>query len=161
MSFVRVALAVLLAFLPGCTFDFSDTDLGNNQTQGSGGTGPTPIVTPSPSQGCPVQRLAGGIFGDVGSVQCAGRVANTVPVGCVAVGTVTPLLVDGTRAAPLVHGQSLTLDIIEGSANVRFVQDDDNVYNYTFWRIAPGLVTLRATLVPPGCPSLQREYNFP
>lgn len=159
----RLVLLFAVMSLPAC-LDFGDknTTFVNGQTQGSSPTNASPVVAdPALAIGCPVRRLAGGVFGDVHSVECVTRVANVVPVGCVVYGTVTPLLEDGTQAAPSVHGQNLDIDVIEGSDRIEFSQDDLNLFNYTLKRLGPGMVRIRASLVPPGCPLISREYFFP
>jgi hypothetical protein len=156
-----LAAGAMLALLTAC-LDFGDknTTLVNGQTQGGSATGPSPIVAPTPST-CSVVRLAGGIFGDDGSAACATRSGNAIPVNCEAQGTVTPKLADGTDAPPAVHGQNLQLDVVQGAALAMFSQDNANLFNYTLKRTAPGLVQIRAVLVPAGCVALERTYDFP
>jgi hypothetical protein len=158
----RIALVLTLLSLSGCLdFPRNNTTFVNGQTQGGGSpTGASPVVAPTPGV-CAVARLAGGIFGDVGTPACDERVANFIPVGCTAFGTVTPKLVDGTDASPAIHGQALDLRITEGQTFVTFAQDDDNLFNYTVKRISPGVVTIRASLTPLGCPQIEREYTLP
>lgn len=154
-----LAAGAMLALLTGC-FDFGDknTTLVNGQTQGGGVTGGSEIPL---QQNCAVASLAGGIYGDKGDAACVGRVGNTVPIGCSAFGTITPKMADGNDAPPAVHGQNLTVNVLVGVGLANVSQDDDNLFNYTFTRVAVGEVRFRATLSPTGCNPVTREYVFP
>lgn len=153
---------VVLAVTCGCgdtpppTTPNINIDIDNVAQNNGGGSG---SVQPG-SGSCAVASLKGGIFGDAGGSACAGRLSGGLKVGCRVDFTVTPKTPAGTDASPVEHGDNLTVIESEGSTNATLGEDSDNPFNFQITPTATGQYALKATLNAPGCPAIERTYQF-